>query len=408
MPPDHTPVDLMDPDLHRGGPPHDVLADHRRDEPVRWNRTADGGGFWSLTRHADIAAVSRDTDTFSSHRAGIFLDRDRVVPLDLARNLLLYKDPPEHTKYRAILQSAFTPRTVRGLGDSIRARVTRVLDAVIERGACDAVADIAVPVPLGVLADLLGLPDDDIARLRAWTEQIEAAQLAPEPAAAMDTFGEMAGYLNEQIARQSSTAGESLVTRLRAGTVDGEHLDDAEILVFFALLVFAGNDTTRNTAATGLLALLERPDQWALLVADPARVPAAVEELLRWTSVVKYFARTATRDVELSGQRIAEGDRIVLWYTAASRDAAVVDEPERFDVGRETVTHAAFGGGGRHFCLGAGLARLELRVLFEELVRRVPDLELAGPPERLSSAWANALTSLPVRFAPGVRGADHK
>ncbi len=184
--------------------------------------------------------------------------------------------------------------------------------------------------------------------------------------------------------------------RLRDAEVDGQRLDDTEILVFFGLLVFAGNDTTRNTTANGILALLEHPEQLQLLRDDPALVPQAVEEILRYTSVVNYFARTATCDTELAGQPIAEGDKVVMWYCSASRDEAVYDDPQRFDITRAEHDHCAFGGGGRHFCLGAGLARLELRVILEELLARAPALERAGAVERLPSSWANGLTKLPV------------
>jgi cholest-4-en-3-one 26-monooxygenase len=388
-------VDLMDAAWFADGPPHELFARMRAEAPVRWNRTT-SGGFWSLTRHAEVAQVSRDPQTFSSYRAGIFLHPDQVTPLDMNRSLLLYKDPPEHTKYRQILQSAFVPNTVRRLEDDVRARVARVIDAAVAKGSFDAVADIAVPIPLGVLAQLMGLPDDDIPRLYEWTEKIEAAQRAPEPAAALDVFVEMAGYLHEQIARQVRDSDESLVMRLRNAEVDGQRLDDTEILVFFGLLVFAGNDTTRNTTANGILALLDHPEQLQLLRDDPALIAQAVEEILRHTSVVNYFARTATCDTELAGQAIAEGEKVVMWYCSASRDEAVYEDPQRFDITRTEHDHCAFGGGGRHFCLGAGLARLELRVILEELLARAPLLERAGKVERLQSSWANGLTALPV------------
>jgi len=397
-------VDLMDPVWFADGPPHELFARMRANAPVRWNELPDGSGFWSLTRHADIAAVSRDYNSFSSWRRGIFLNPDQVVPLDLTRNLLLYKDPPEHTKYRAILQTAFTPHTVAKLEDAVRGRIARVIDAVIERGECDFAREVAVPVPLGVLSELMGCPDEDIPRLLSWTDRIEAAQRSPEPAAAVDVFVEMAGYLHEQITRQATAGdGDSLVMRLRDAQVDGQQLDDNEILVFFGLLVFAGNDTTRNTAAAGMSALLEHRDQLEDLVADPLLIPAAVEEILRWTSVVQWFARTAKANTEIRGQAIAEGERVVMWYSSASRDEDVFEQPGRFDIHRVKPDHDAFGGGGRHFCLGAGLARLELRVLFEELTRRMPDVTAAGPPARLVSNWANMVTSLPVTFTPGPR-----
>lgn len=399
-------VDILDVDLYAGGPPHELLERMRKEVPVRWNATADGRGFWSVTRHEDVTAVSKDPSTFSSHEAGIFMNPDQVIPLDLARNLLLYKDPPDHTKYRKILQTAFVPNTVSKMDDEIRSRVTRVIDDIVENGKADFVKDIAVPVPLGVLAEMMGLPNADMDRLLKWTHEIEEAQLSSESSGALETFGEMAGYLHEQIARQVEEGGETLVTRLRNAEVDGEQLTDDEILVFFGLLVFAGNDTTRNTASSGLLALMQHRDQWELLCSERERIPQAVEEILRWTSVVNYFCRTATEDTELGGQQIAKGDKVMIWYTSASRDEHAAVEPDRFDITREDVEHKAFGGGGRHFCLGAGLARLELRILFEELTRRLPSMEPAGEPERLSSAWANSLTSLPVTFKAADREAS--
>jgi cytochrome P450 len=397
-------VDLTDYRWHADGPPHDLFARMRAEAPVRWNPLPDGTGFWSVTRHADVSAISRDTATFSSYKAGIFLHPDQVVPLDLTRNLLLYMDPPQHTKYRLILQKAFTPHTVAKLEDAVRARVTRTIDAVIEAGECDFARDIAIPIPLGVLTELMGVPDEDIPQFGEWTDQIEEASRSPEPAAASEVFVHMAGYLHAQIERQAAEGVEdSLVMRLRAAEVDGEKLTDPEVLVFFGLLAFAGNDTTRNTTACGMQALLEHPEALAALREDPSQIPAAVEEILRWTSVVKYFVRSATTDTEIDGRAVAEGDRVMMWYSSASRDEAVFDDPQRFDIARARNEHKAFGGGGRHFCLGAGLARLELRVIFEEVLRRMGDLELAGAVERLPSAWANGLTAMPVRFTPGAR-----
>lgn len=400
-------VDLLDLGWFEDGPPHELFARMRAEAPVRWNAhelpAGDGDGFWSVTRHADVSAISRDTETFSSHEKGIFLHPDQVVPLDLTRNLLLYKDPPEHTKYRKILQTAFTPRTVAALEDGVRARVTRVIDKVIEQGSCDFAEDIAVPIPLGVLTELMGVADEDIPKFYEWTEKIEEAQRVPEPNAAAPVFMEMAGFLHEQIARQAEAGEDTLVTRLREAEVDGEKLDDSEILVFFGLLAFAGNDTTRNTTATGMHTLLQHPEQLAAMRDDPSIIPAAIEEILRYTSVVQYFVRTATADTEVGGQAIAKGDRLMIWYTSASRDEDVFDDPQRFDITRVKPEHKAFGGGGKHFCLGAGLARLELKVLFEEVLRRMPDIRADGEIERLPSPWAHMIHKLPVAFTPGAK-----
>lgn len=397
-------IDLLDESLFQDGPPHELFARMREETPIRWNTVSDGSGFWSLTRHEEISYVSKSPEIFSSWRAGVFLEPDLVLPLDVNRNLLLYKDPPEHTKYRKILNTAFTPNTVKKMEEAIRDRITEVIDDVIEAGTCDFAQDIAVPVPLKMLISLMGLPDEDFGQLLEWTDGIEEAQRSGEPGGATELFMGMAGYLMEQVQKQIAEGQEdSLVMRLRNAEVDGEKLDDAEILVFFGLLVFAGNDTTRNTAASGVKTLLEHPDQFQKLKDDPSLIDAAVEEILRYTSVVQYFVRTATQDTEILGQKIAEDEKVMIWYTSASRDESVFDDPQTFDITRNADGHKAFGGGGRHFCLGAGLARAELRILLQELIRRTPDIELDGDVKRLPSAWANMVTGLPVKFTPGTR-----
>lgn len=397
-------VDLFDPRWHREGPPHELLERMRREAPVRWNPLPDGSGCWTVLGHAEVARVSRDHETFSSYERGIMLHPDQVLPLAVTRNLLLYMDPPQHTKYRLILQSAFTPHAVRKLEEPIRERVTRTIDGFIERGSADIVRELAVPVPLGVVTDLLGIPDEDREEFLGWTTEVEAATRAPEPEAANEAFGALAGYLSEQIARQSAEGRtDTVLAQLRDAKIDGRPITDAEILVFFGLITFAGHDTTRNTTSTGLLALLEHPDALAELRGDPSLIGGAIEEILRWTSVVKWFNRTATREVELGGRRIARGERVVMWYASASRDEAIFEEPQTFDIHRAKPDHDAFGGGGRHFCLGAGLARLDLRVIFEEAVRRLADLRLAGRAEWIESSWTNALRTLPVTFAPAPR-----
>ena len=392
--------DLTDPQTFADGPPHALFDELRAGPPADSGLGPEGNRLWSVCSHAAIATASRDTATFSSYAAGIFPHSDQVNPLDVNRQLLLYKDPPEHTKYRKILQTAFVPRTVARHSRTRCARSSPRPSTRFGDGRCDFVTDVAVPIPLRVLAALMGLPEADVPKLEDWTARIEDAQQSPEPGAAMPVLGEMAAYLGEQIAAQKEAGGESLVTTLAAAEVDGDSLTDAEILVFFALLVFAGNDTTRNTMAGGMLALLEHPDQLDLLVAEPERIAGAVEEILRWTSVVNYFCRTATTDTELAGREIAEGEKVMLWYPAGSRDPEANEDPETFDVTRAEPAHMAFGGGGRHFCLGAGLARLELRVTFEEVLRRFADIRLGGEAQRLRSNWANALTSLPIEFQP--------
>ncbi|GAA5156761.1 cytochrome P450 [Pseudonocardia eucalypti] len=391
-------IDLTDPSWFAEGPPHELFARMRAEAPVRWNPSADGPGFWSLTRAADLAAVSKDAHTFSSHRGGIWLREDTLAPLDLARNLMIFKDPPEHTRYRVILRSAFTPLTVAKLESAVRAQVVALLDAAVERGGMDAVEDLAVPVPLMVIASLLGVPDSDIPKLRDWTARLDAGVADPANTEGPAALGEMAAYLAALVPEQAEDA-DSLVAALHRAEVDGQRLTETEIVLFFGILVFAGNDTTRNATSGGLLALAEHPEQFAALTGE--RIPNAVEEILRWTTPLNYFARTATEDTEVGGRRIRAGERLVMWYASANRDSDAFPDPMRFDVTREPTTqHAAFGAGGRHFCLGAALARLELRVIFEEVVRRMGPPGLAGPVRRASSIWVNGLASLPLSCPP--------
>lgn len=396
-------LNLFDPELFAAGPPFELFARMRAESPVHRTPNPHGGHVWSLFKHEDVTAVSKDPATFSSAAKGVFLQPDQVAPLDFVRNVMLYKDPPEHNKYRSVLQPFFTPKAILRMEDAIRARVTKVIDAVIEAGRCDFAADIAVPIPLGVLTEFMGVPEADIPRFFEWTEQIERAQRSPQTCQAVGTFGEMGGYLHEQIQAQLGSGVDTLVRRLHDAEVDGESLDETELLTVFALLAFAGNDTTRNTCATGMLTLLEHPDALAALERDPELMNSAVEEILRYTSVVQYFARTALEDTEIRGRRIAKGDLVVMWYGSASRDEDLFDDPEAFDISRVRPDHKAFGGGGRHFCLGNQLARLELRVIFAEVLRRMKDIELAAEVTWLGSAWANGLVSMPVRFTPGAR-----
>jgi len=393
---------LTDLETFDGGVPHELFDQLRTQPPAESGTSPAGERIVSVCSHAEIAAISRDPGTFSSARAGIFPNPDAVFSLDLTRNLLLFKDPPEHTKYRKILQTAFVPNSVNPLEPRIRETFDAQLDTVIDAGRCDFVAEIAVPYPLQVLSDLMGLPREDLPTLESWIDRIEAAQISQVSDEAAPVMAEMAPYLLEQIQRQKQEGGDTLVTKLADAEVDGDRLDDAEILVFFGLLVFAGNDTTRNTLAGGMRALLEHPDQLELLQAEPERIPGAVEEILRWTTVVNYFCRTATTDTEVGGCPVHEGEKVMIWYASGSRDPEVNDDPHRFDVTRTDVSHMAFGGGGRHFCLGAGLARLELRVALEQLLSRLQTIELDGEPERLRSTWANAHTSLPIKFTPSI------
>jgi len=395
-------VDLMDPELYREGPPRELFARLRTESPVRWMTDPNGGGYWAVTRAADIAAVSKDAATYSSNAGGVFLRDDVPLPVDVIRAVMLGMDPPVHTRYRGIVQKVFTPAAINNLEATIRARVTRLIDDVCEKGECDLVADIAVELPLQTIAEILGVPHEDRMQLFHWTNRIEAAG-TEGTGDGLAAFGELAMYLFGLIAQRRETPTDDLLSALVHAELDGERLDDMELNGFFGLLMFAGNDTTRNTTSGGALALLERPDQWAQLQANADLINGAVEEMLRWVTPVMWFRRTATTDTELNGVQIKQGDRVVVFYTSGSFDDELVEDPNRFDVTRAEVAHQAFGGGGRHFCLGSGLARLQMRILFAELTRRLPDLALAGPARRGRSNWVNGLDSLPVSFTPTPR-----
>jgi cytochrome P450 len=393
-------VDLSNPDLFADEPPHELFARMRAEAPVRWNQMSNGDGFWSVTKAADIAAISKDTTTFSSERRGVFVNEERPMPVDVLNQIILGMDPPRHTKYRGIVQKAFTPRIVAQQEEHIRTRITNLLDEICERGECDLVKDVSVELPLQVIAELLGVPQEDRQKLFDWTMQIEASVDDPE-VSGVDALGQVGIYLAEMVAARRDEPADDLLSALVAAEVDGEGLNDFEIAAFFALLMFAGNDTTRNTISGGTLAMIENPGQRQKLIDDPSLIDSAVEECLRWVTPVMHFRRTPTTDTELRGVQLKEGDKVVIWYTSGSRDEEFVPDPMRFDVARNgKVEHQAFGGGGRHFCLGSPLARLELKLVYPEILRRLPDMELAGPVGRTHSNWVNGYTSMPVTFTP--------
>ena len=399
-------VDLTDLRFFESGPPHALFARMRNEPTPHWNPVqGDEPGFWSFTKAADIAAISRDPATFSSARGGVFTTTQGAVPIDVLRVVILGMDPPQHTKVRNIFQAVFTPKLIRQKADDVRRTVTELIDEVIERGECDFVDDIAVELPLRVIADMLGVPQGDRRQLFAWTNKLSKAAATADPELGLGALMEIGGYLTAITAERAANPGDDLISRMIAAEVDGERLSEAEITYFFALLMFAGNDTTRNTASGGMRALIEHDTEYRKLVADPAGVGNAVEEMLRWVSPIVYFTRVAQKDTTVGDHPVKEGERVALWYPAGSRDPELNDDPERFDISRNKPAHQAFGGGGAHFCLGNPLARLELTTLFEEIARRIPDMRSTGNVTRLVSNFSNELTSMPVAFTPGPRSA---
>jgi cytochrome P450 len=351
-----------------------------------------------VTGYADEVAVINDWKTFSSARRGIFLQEEGILPKEFTSFLFSMMDPPDHDKHRAILNKVFTQRAVAAREEDIRAVITELLDDVIERGECDFVSEVAVLFPLAVTANMLGVPRADRGKLFDWTNKMADVSLPPEQGLVM--MQEMAGYLLGLINERRARPTDDLLSKLIHAEVDGTALNDIEIVAHFAQLMAGGNETTRNAFAGGLLVLVDNPEQRRVLLDDPGLIGGAVEEILRWHTPIMHNVRTATSDTEVHGVRIEEGQRLGLWHVAANRDPAAVPDPDVFDVRRAGPKHLAFSGG-RHFCLGNQLARLELRVAFEETLRRMPDAVLAGPARRFANNTFHWMTSLPVAFTPG-------
>jgi cholest-4-en-3-one 26-monooxygenase len=398
-------VDLSNPDHFRSGWPHEAFRRLRAEAPVYWNRDGDGSGFWVLSKYRDVWNVSLDQATFSSGRRGALLRDWSDEERDAQREILINMDPPRHTKYRRLVNMGFSPKMVTRLEPHIREMANRIIDAVATRGTCDFVTEIAAELPLQVIAEMIGVPLEDRHLVFDWSNKMVGFD-DPEYGATEDVGRqasmEMFMYANQLALERRAAPRDDLVSVLMSAEVDGEKLSEHEFDSFFLLLAVAGNETTRNLISGGMLALIEHPEQYDRLRRHPSLMPTAVEEMLRWVSPVMQFRRTATRDVELHGRRIREGDKVTLWYGSANRDEDMFPHADRFDVGREPNDHLAFGIG-PHFCLGANLARLEIRIMFEALLRRLPDIALAGPVERLRSNFLNGIKRMPVRFTPERR-----
>jgi len=403
----HTvPIDLMDLSLFEDGAPHDVFAELRREAPVYWNERPQGGGFWALLRHADCKAVGRDPQSFSSAQRGNMIF-DQFVD-DAARpRMMIELDPPAHTRYRGLVKQGFTPAAMARLQPFARAKMDSILERALDAGECDFVSEIAGELPLQMIAELMGVPESlqpavyQVAnRIMAFSDpEFVAAGTAGENVGAMDELRAIARGL---LAERRGHPGDDLSSRLARADGDAEALGDDEFELFFLLLVVAGIETTRSAIAGGMLAFHQFPEQWQRLREDPALLPSAIEEILRWTTPIHHFRRTATRDVDVGGTLIRTGDRVVMWYTSANRDETVFDRANEFDVGRSPNEHLGFGFG-RHFCLGARLARLELEVAFTALLAQDVRIELVAPPRTMRSNFAQSPKSMPVRLRAGAR-----
>jgi cytochrome P450 len=389
----------------QGGPPHELFRQMRGQCPIHWTERItefpDEEGFWSVTTWDDIHAVSRDWETYSSAN-GITSLRHAVLPVELIQAMFIGMDPPKHDRLKALFQRGFTPKRIAEHEDEIRAIVISVLDRLEGRETCDLVDDVAQPVVARVIGSFMGIPpeeDVDWARLMNTIMAAGDPDMNPEgtDSLAEHEIPEMFERCGAMIAARREHPTDDLTSVLVHAEVDGERLEDHEIVMGFFLLMAAGNDSTKATYCSGMRALIENPAERDKLLADPSLVPSAVEESLRMFPAFAHFARTTTREGELHGQTIPEGDKVVMWYVSSNRDESRFEDPDRFDVERNPE-HQAFGAGGRHYCLGTALARLELRILFEETLKRFPSMALCGEAQYVESPFVNQLKTLPVRL----------
>lgn len=406
-------INLLDPDIFTEGVPHEWFTYLRNNAPVYHHPEPNGPGFWVITKHEDIGIVGRDPKTFSSAAkyGGVVGLEDPPTPqarkeleeaAAIQGNMMLYMDPPDHTLYRKIVQDGFRPRMIWALEQRIRERAERILDDAIAKGECDFVVDVAAELPLQAIAELLGVPMEDRHKLFDWSNRM-IGSIDPEYAVSEENVRnaqiEMFMYAKELADQRKANPRDDIITTLLQSEVEGHSLSELDFNLFFLLLAVAGNETTRNAISHGMAAFLDSPEQYQTLVEDPSVIDNAVEEIVRWASPVMYFRRNVTQDFELRGTQLKAGEKVSIWYISANRDEEVFTDPFEFDIRRDHIAepHVAFGHG-QHFCLGFNLARLEIKVLFEELAKRVTKIESIGDVSRLRSNFIAGIKHLPVRF----------
>ena len=395
-----TGLDLSDPDLIADHLPLDEFAWLRRNRPIRWNPQAGGygdGGFWALTRHADITAVTRSPGWSVETNSAFVRPLDESDPTgESTKNLLLCMDPPRHTRVRKVGNRCFTPRALAGLEDDLRERAHRIVWAAKRDGTGDFVVDVARHLPLQAIAGLMGIPDADRQQLFDWSDQMAGSEDPEYASTDLSGVVEMFAYAHAAAeARVDEDLGD-VTSRLVSPDVDGQRLTSEEFAFFFMILAVAGNETTRQAITHGMLAFLQYPDEWELWRSQ--RPATAVDEILRWASPAVVLQRTANEDTEVAGQLVRKGERVALYFASANFDEEVYDDPRRFDISRSPNPHVTFGAGGSHFCIGANLSRLELKVMFDVIADELAETKLMGPPRRLRSSWLNGIKHLPVSY----------
>ena len=399
-------LDLLDADTFADGVPHAAFREVRDAQPVFWfpQPGAHRDGFWVVTRLADVQEVSRLPEVFSSAERGAILSLgtsgDEDAGLELTRTLMLNMDAPEHGHLRNIVSRAFTPRVIRGLEERLAAITNELVDRAIERGEGDFVRDISAELPLIAICELMGIPEEDRKLIFDWTNRLvgfDDPEMTSSPEDGQLAMAEMYVYANALAEKRQAEPQSDIVTTLLQADVNGDKLSVEEFDMFFLMLCVAGNETTRNAISHGMRAFFEHPDQWELFKRERP-LETAVDEILRWATPVIEFQRTAKQDHVLGGQQIRAGERVVLYYPSANRDHAVIEDPERFDITRTDNDHVAFGGGGPHFCLGAQLARAEIRLVFDTIADRMPDIAPTAPARTLRSMFLDGIKELPVRY----------
>jgi cholest-4-en-3-one 26-monooxygenase len=397
--------DLTDPDLYAQRVPQEELAELRQAAPIWWNpQPSDMGfnddGFWAVTRHRDVVAISRDSETFSSYENTAivrFASGSTREQIEMQRVIMLNIDPPHHTKVRGIVSRGFTPRAINNLRDVLNDRAKKIVQQALANGTGDFVTDVACELPLQAIAELIGVPQEDRHKLFAWSNDMIGYD-DPEYSGDGETAAaEILGYSMVMAEDRRACPRDDIVTKLVNAQVDGDELTSDEFGFFVILLAVAGNETTRNAISHGMLAFLDHPDQWELFKAE--RPLTAVDEIVRWATPVTVFQRTATRDTELGGQLIKKGQRVGMFYRSANFDDEVFENPEHFNIMRNPNPHVGFGGTGAHYCLGANLARLEIDLIFNAIADAMPAITKAGDPQRLRSGWLNGVKRLPVSYA---------
>jgi len=398
-------IDLTDSKNFVADVPHEQFAYLRKNAPVWWHEETEGPGFWCVTKYDECVAVNRDHEHFSSAQRGTFIWELPEEAIEQQRLMMLNMDPPLHTRYRRLVNKGFTPRMVAQLEEKIHETADDIIDSVIEKGECDFVTDISAELPLVVIADLLGVPQADRHNMFDWSNRMigqEDPEFQITAEIAQESAMELYAYAAGLFAEKKANPHEDLMSVLTEVEVEGEKLSELELELFFLLLTVAGNETTRNLMSGAMHAFFQNPDQWQKLRADRSLLPSAIEEMLRFVTPVMNFRRQTTGPVELRGQKIDEDQKVVFFHCSANRDEEVFENPDSFDITRSPNPHMAFGAGGPHFCLGANLARMEIRVMYQHLLDRVPDIHQDGDVQRLQSAFINGVKHLPVAFTPGA------